>query len=219
VPCSRPCSAWYRKPAARGCGCWSPRTRSCAGAATSSAAAGRRGPCAARQVGRLRVGTSGARSSGCPARAPAGGTQDPQRAGRPGSEGSGIDGMGDPEECRDRPRAAPIRAYRVAVPALSGRVDPGVRLLNGRPARRHTRLRPGRDRARDPAHPHRRGDPSSNRGVDRPAGLQPDHGPRRPGAPGQVHDPDRGSNFTAAFDAVLAGARIRTVLRNVRTPG
>ena len=29
---------------------------------------------------------------------------------------------------------------------------------------------------------------------------------------------DRGSNFAAAFDAVLAGAGIRTVLCNVRTP-
>lgn len=29
---------------------------------------------------------------------------------------------------------------------------------------------------------------------------------------------DRGSNFTAAFDAVLAGAGIRTMLCNVRTP-
>jgi putative transposase len=29
---------------------------------------------------------------------------------------------------------------------------------------------------------------------------------------------DRGSKFTAAFDAVLAGAGIRTVLCNVRTP-
>jgi putative transposase len=29
---------------------------------------------------------------------------------------------------------------------------------------------------------------------------------------------DRGSNFTAAFDAVLAAAGIRTVLCNVRTP-
>jgi putative transposase len=29
---------------------------------------------------------------------------------------------------------------------------------------------------------------------------------------------DRGSNFTSAFDAVLADAGIRTVLRNVRTP-
>ena len=29
---------------------------------------------------------------------------------------------------------------------------------------------------------------------------------------------DRGSNFTTAFDAVLAGAEIRTVLCNVQTP-
>jgi putative transposase len=29
---------------------------------------------------------------------------------------------------------------------------------------------------------------------------------------------DRGSNFTVAFDAVLAGAGIRTVLRNIQTP-
>jgi hypothetical protein len=29
---------------------------------------------------------------------------------------------------------------------------------------------------------------------------------------------DRGSNFTAAFDAILADAGIRTVLCNVRTP-
>jgi hypothetical protein len=29
---------------------------------------------------------------------------------------------------------------------------------------------------------------------------------------------DRGSNFTAAFDAILASAGIRTVLCNVRTP-
>ena len=30
---------------------------------------------------------------------------------------------------------------------------------------------------------------------------------------------DRGSNYTAAFDAILADAGIRTVLCNVRTPG
>ena len=46
-----------------------------------------------------------------------------------------------------------------AVPALSGRGDPGVRLLHGRPARRHPGLCPGRDRARDPAHPHPRQSP------------------------------------------------------------
>jgi hypothetical protein len=30
---------------------------------------------------------------------------------------------------------------------------------------------------------------------------------------------DRGSTYAAAFDAVLAGAGIRTVLCNLRTPG
>ena len=34
----------------------------------------------------------------------------------------------------------------------------------------------------------------------------------------KFHDRDRGSNFTAAFDAILADAGIRTVLCNVRTP-
>jgi hypothetical protein len=57
---------------------------------------------------------------------------DPRRAGRLGSEGSGVDGVGDLEECRDRPRAAPIRACLAAVPALAGRGDPGVRLLHVR---------------------------------------------------------------------------------------
>src|SRR6185312_2303837 len=57
--------------------------------------------------------------------------QDPRRAGRPGSEGSGVDGVGNSEEGRDRPRTAPIRACLVAVPALPGRGDPGVRLLHG----------------------------------------------------------------------------------------
>ena len=64
-----------------------------------------------------------------------------------------------------------------------------ARLFHGRPARRHPGLRPGRDRARHQAHPHPRHHPASNRGMDYPAGPQPPHGPRRPGAPGQVHDP------------------------------
>jgi putative transposase len=54
--------------------------------------------------------------------------------------------------------------------------------------------------------------------MDRPASPQPDHGPRRAAAPGQVLIRDRGSNFTAAFDAVLAGAGIRIVLCNVQAP-
>jgi hypothetical protein len=53
----------------------------------------------------------------------------------------------------------------------------------------HQGLRPGRDRARHEAYPHPRRHAASDRRVDRPAGPQPDHGPRRAGEPGQVHDP------------------------------
>src|ERR1022692_5033914 len=77
----------------------------------------------------------------------------------------------------------------VAVPALSGRRDPGLRLLHGRPAPRHPGLRAGRDRARDPAHPHPRRHPAPHRGMDRAAGTQPAHGPRRANAASHVHDP------------------------------
>jgi len=89
--------------------------------------------------------------------------QDPRGTGRPGSDGSGIDGMGDLEECRDRARAAADRTSLAAVPALPGRGDPGVRLLHRRPARRHPGSRPGRDRARQQAHPHSRSHPASHR--------------------------------------------------------
>ena len=82
--------------------------------------------------------------------------QDPRGAGRPGSQSRGVNRMGDPQDQRHRPRAATDRADLVAVPAFSGRGDPGVRLLHDRPARRHPGLRPGRDRARDAAHPHPR---------------------------------------------------------------
>ena len=114
---------------------------------------------------------------------------DSRRAGRPGSQGRGVDRMGDPQGQRHRPRAAADRAGLVAVPALPGRGDPGLRLLQRRPARRHPGPRPDRDRARDPADPHPRRHAASNRGLDRPAGPQPPHGPPRPGRARQVHDP------------------------------
>ncbi len=69
---------------------------------------------------------------GWPARTPAGVPPDPRRAGRPGSENSSVDGMGNPEQGRDGPRAAADCAYLAAVPALPGRGDPGVRLSSTR---------------------------------------------------------------------------------------
>ena len=85
--------------------------------------------------------------------------QDPKRAGRPGSQGRGVDRMGDPQGERHRPRPATGRADVVTIPALPGRRDPGERLLHGRPARRHPGIRTGRDRTRQQAHPHPRGHP------------------------------------------------------------
>jgi hypothetical protein len=115
--------------------------------------------------------------------------QDPRRTGWAGSASLGVDGIGDPEGCRHRSGAAAERSYLVAVPALPGRGDPGVRLLHGGTARWHPGLSPGRDRARQQAHQDSRSHFASHRGMDRPAGPQPDHGSRRASAPDQVHDP------------------------------
>jgi hypothetical protein len=109
---------WALLADATGCICWLPRTRSCAGIATSSAAAGPPVRCEARPAGQLPAGTSGPWSSGWPARTPAGATA--------GSTGNwpawgtslGVDAMGDLEERQHRSRAAAERASLVAVPAL-----------------------------------------------------------------------------------------------------
>jgi hypothetical protein len=57
---------------------------------------------------------------------------DPRGTGRPGSQHRGVDRVGDPQDPRHRPRAAADRANLVAVPALPGRGDPGLRLLHRR---------------------------------------------------------------------------------------
>ena len=110
------------------------------------------------------------------------------------------------------------RAALAAVPVFSGRGHPGMRLLHGRPARRHPGSRAGRDRARDPAHTHPRRHPAPDREwtTQQARNLLMDLGGQAEQMKFMIRD--RGSNFTAAFDAVLAGAGIRTVLCNVRTP-
>jgi putative transposase len=67
---------------ATGCGYWSPRTRSCAGTVTSSAAAGPPGPCTARPVARPLAGTSRPWFADWPGKIPDGVSQNPRRNGR-----------------------------------------------------------------------------------------------------------------------------------------
>ena len=105
-------------------------------------------------------GTSRSWSAGWPARTPTGDTA--------GSTASspvwGLRSQRPPSGRSSRPAASTPRRRQtgpdlVTIPALPGRGDPGLRLLHRRPARRHPGLRPGRDRARDPAHPHPRQSP------------------------------------------------------------
>ena len=107
---------------ATGCGCWSPRTRSCAGSATSSGAAGPPGPCAAGLAGHAPE-YQGAGPPAGPGEPRVGLPQDPRGTGRPGSQGRGVDRMGDPQDQRHRPRAA------------GGRGQPGRSSCARRPTR------------------------------------------------------------------------------------
>jgi hypothetical protein len=93
-----------------------------------------------------------------------------------------------------------------------------VRLLHGRPARWHPGLCSGRYRASHPAHPHPGVTlhPTGQWTAQQARNLLMDLGGQAEQAKFMIRD--RGSNFTGAFDAVLAGAGIRTVLCNIRTP-
>jgi hypothetical protein len=153
-----------------GCGCWSPRTPSCAGT---------------RDIVRRRWAAQVHARQGWPPGdppehqgpgPPAGPREprmglppDPPGTGRPGSQARSVNSLGDPQDQRHRPRPATGRPDLAAVPALPGRRDPGVRLLHSRSARRHPGLRPSRDRARHQAHPHPRRHAAPHRRVDHPS--------------------------------------------------
>ena len=124
--------------------------------------------------------------------------QDPRRAGRAGSGGRCVDWMGDPQGQRRRSRSFTTdradlldgtQAYVLAV------IEQATRRIRILGITLH---------------------PTGEWTTWQARNLIMDLGD-------QAHQftfmlRDRGSNFTGAFDAVLAGAGIRTVLCNVRTP-
>ena len=144
--------------------------------------------------------------------------QDPRGTGRAGSHGRGVDCMGDPQDQRDRPRAATDRTDLAAVPALPGRGDPGLRLLSvDLPGGTQTYVLAVMEHATRRVrilgvtlHPTGEWTTQQARNLLMDLGGQTDRM--------KFMIRDRGSNFTAAFDAVLADAGIRAVLCSVRTP-
>src|ERR1017187_1605836 len=144
--------------------------------------------------------------------------QDPRRACRPGSEGSGVDGLGDSEEGRNRSRTAPIGACLVAVPALPGRGDPGAAfftadLLDGTQAYVLAVIEHATRRIRILGVTLY---PTGEWTTQQARNLIMDLGEQAHQIKFMIRD--RGSNYTAALDAVLADAGIQTVLCSVRAP-
>ena len=126
--------------------------------------------------------------------------------------------MGDPQGQRHQPRPAADRADLAAIPALPGRGHPGaafftVDLLDRTQAYVLAVIEHATRRIRIlgiTLHPTREWTTQQARNLIMDPGEQA----------GQVKFMirDRGSNFTTAFDAVLADAGIRTVLCNIQTP-
>jgi putative transposase len=127
--------------------------------------------------------------------------------------------MGDPEKRRDRPRAAAYRASLVAVPALPGRPATlacdflTADLLDGTRAYVLAVIEHTSRRIRIlgvTLHP------TGEWTAQQARNLLMDLDDQAHRVRFMIRD--RGSNFTAAFDAALAEAGIRTVLCNIQTP-
>jgi putative transposase len=144
--------------------------------------------------------------------------QDPRGTCRPQNEDSRLNGVGDSQEGRNRPCAAPIRAYLVTVSASQAEAILAcdfftADLLDGTQAYVLAVIEHATRRIRILAvtlHP------TGEWTAQQARNLIMDLGEQAHRAKFMIRD--RGSNYTAAFDAVLAGAGIRTVLCNVRTP-
>jgi putative transposase len=126
--------------------------------------------------------------------------------------------MGDPQGQRHRPSPAADRAGLVTILALPGRGDPRAAfftadLLDGTQAYVLAVIEHATRRIRIlgvTLHPTGQWTAQQARNLLMDLSEQADRA--------KFMIRDRGSNFTSAFDAVLADAGIRTVLCNVRTP-
>ena len=145
--------------------------------------------------------------------------QDPRRAGRPGSQGSGVDGVGDPQD-QAGIDPAPRRTGPTWPQFLRSQAEAILAcdfftadLLDGTQAYVLAVIEHATRRIRIlgvTLHP------TGEWTAQQARNLIMDLGEQAHRVKFMIRD--RGSNFTAAFDAVLADAGIRTVLCNVQTP-
>src|ERR1039457_2697542 len=145
-------------------------------------------------------------------------SQDPRRAGRTRRKGRSVYRVGDPQGQRHRSRPTGDRAGLVTIPALPGRGHPGAAFF--------TADLPGGTQAYVLAaieHATRRIriigitlHPTGEWTAQQARNLLMDLDEQAHRVKFMIRD--RGSCFTAAFDAVLADADIRTVLCNIQTP-
>jgi hypothetical protein len=144
--------------------------------------------------------------------------QNPRRAGRLRSEGRSVHRMGDPQGQRHRPRAAAGRAdlsqfLRSQAEAILACDFFTADLLDGTQAYVLTVIGHASRRIRIlGVTPH----PTGEWTTQQARNLIMDLGEQAHRIKFMIRD--RGSNFTAEFDAALADAGIRTVLCNVATP-
>ena len=143
--------------------------------------------------------------------------QDPRRAGQPGSQRRGAGRMGDPQDQRHRPRTAADRANLVTVRSQAEAILAcdffSVDLLDGTQAYVLTVIGHAARRIRILGVTLY---PTGDWTAQQARNLIMDLGDQAERMKFMISD--RGPDFAAAFDAVLADAGIRTVLCNVRTP-
>ena len=143
---------------------------------------------------------------------------DPRRNDETRRDGRAVHSLGDPSHCGHRSGSPPRRPDLAAVLAHPGRWDPRCRLLPRGHRATEATVRPGVHRARHPADAsgRRHRQPPGEWTTQQARNLSLTLGERVEDIKFLIRD--RGSNFTASFNAVFQAAGTRILRTAVQTP-